>query len=384
MRAIATVCVALAAWVMLGPAAAAAKRKTARKLPSAAQLLARKGTVARETKALQEKLRRTKREQARTREALRQTNAQLTATSLKVEAIEDDMEIVRRRLEVARGMLSVVERALQAHTRALSSRLRLLYTRGHVDMVEVVAGSVGFADFANRLYFLEQVAHQDLRLLEQAREERRKRDEYKRSVEADERELRELHGMWEQKRQEFADQQSEQRVLLKRLGQERAAYESQVAANERTSREINAMLLRYHRYSPGGRARVFKRWGGSLRMPVTGPITSGFGWRTHPIYGVRRFHSGVDIGAAVGTPIRAAADGIVVYSGWWGAYGNCVIVDHGSGITTVYAHCQGLLVGRGQKVSAGHAIATVGSTGLCTGPHLHFELRRQGTPVSPW
>jgi murein DD-endopeptidase MepM/ murein hydrolase activator NlpD len=262
--------------------------------------------------------------------------------------------------------------------------LRLLYTRGHVDIVEVVAGSVSFSDFANRVYFLQRVAHQDLDLLEEVREERRTRDEYKQTVEAQENELKKLHGIWEQKRREYAEEQAQQGVLLKKLAQERAAYESRIAANERTSREITAMLLRYHRYSPKGRARFSKRWGGSLRMPVPGPILSGFGWRVHPIYGVTKFHYGVDIGASVGTPIRAAADGIVVYSGWWGAYGNCVIIDHGSGMTTVYAHCQRLRASRGQKVSAGDAIATVGSTGLSTGPHLHFELRRQGTPVSPW
>ena len=103
----------------------------------------------------------------------------------------------------------------------------------------------------------------------------------------------------------------------------------------------------------------------------------------HPILHYRRMHTGVDIAAPRGTPIRAAAKGMVVYAGWRGGYGKCVIIDHGSGVATLYAHMSRISVSRGQIVNRGAVIGTVGSTGLATGPHLHFEVRKFGRPVNP-
>jgi murein DD-endopeptidase MepM/ murein hydrolase activator NlpD len=118
-------------------------------------------------------------------------------------------------------------------------------------------------------------------------------------------------------------------------------------------------------------------------MPIPGRLTSNFGWRIHPIYHTRRFHAGVDFGAPLGTAIGAADSGMVIYAGWYGGYGNAVILDHGSGLTTVYGHTSRLYVRVGQLVQKGQTIAAVGSTGLSTGPHLHFEVRRRGQVVNP-
>ena len=117
--------------------------------------------------------------------------------------------------------------------------------------------------------------------------------------------------------------------------------------------------------------------------PMNGPITSEFGWRTHPIYGTQRYHSGYDIGGDYGQPVVAAAAGIVVFSGWEGGYGNLVIIDHGGGVQSFYGHNQALLVSEGQQVSQGYKIALCGSTGNSTGPHCHFEVRLNGKVVDP-
>lgn len=117
--------------------------------------------------------------------------------------------------------------------------------------------------------------------------------------------------------------------------------------------------------------------------PVEGPITSGFGYREHPIYGEPQFHQGVDIVAWPGTPIRVVADGVVIYSGWGGTYGYMVMVRHGYGFVTVYGHASEILVQTGDRVFQGQMIAQVGSTGLSTGAHLHYEVRRFDRPISP-
>jgi murein DD-endopeptidase MepM/ murein hydrolase activator NlpD len=103
----------------------------------------------------------------------------------------------------------------------------------------------------------------------------------------------------------------------------------------------------------------------------------------HPILGYRRFHSGLDFAASYGSTIRAADSGTVIFAGWYGGYGKAVIINHGKSITTLYGHTSELYVVEGQTVQRGQAIAAVGSTGLSTGPHLHFEVRRDGTPVDP-
>ena len=122
---------------------------------------------------------------------------------------------------------------------------------------------------------------------------------------------------------------------------------------------------------------------GVLAWPVSGRVTSPFGYRIHPIFGTRRLHTGIDISAGYGTAIRAAGSGTVILASVWGGYGNAVVIDHGGGLTTVYAHQSKLAVTVGQKVERGQVIGYVGCSGYCTGAHLHFETREWGTPVDP-
>jgi len=119
-------------------------------------------------------------------------------------------------------------------------------------------------------------------------------------------------------------------------------------------------------------------------VPVHGQVTYGFGYRIHPIYERRLFHEGVDIAAPEGTPIKAAASGRVERVGPLGTYGTIVEIDHGRGFTTLYAHCSRVMVRPGDRVRAGQKVAEVGSTGLSTGPHLHFEVAVDGRPRDPF
>ncbi|MBW3575637.1 MAG: M23 family metallopeptidase, partial [Actinobacteria bacterium] len=122
----------------------------------------------------------------------------------------------------------------------------------------------------------------------------------------------------------------------------------------------------------------------ALAYPLANPVvTSNYGYRIHPIYGTRRLHAGIDLRGATGTTVLAAGDGTVVFAGPRGGYGNAVLVDHGGSIATLYAHQSRLAVSAGEPVRRGQAVGSVGSTGLSTAPHLHFEVRLDGTPVDP-
>jgi murein DD-endopeptidase MepM/ murein hydrolase activator NlpD len=120
-----------------------------------------------------------------------------------------------------------------------------------------------------------------------------------------------------------------------------------------------------------------------MRMPVNGRVTSGFGSRFHPILGYVRMHAGLDLAASYGSPIKAAADGRVVSSGWSGGYGNLVKIAHAGGIQTMYGHMSRIVARAGSMVHQGEVIGYVGSTGLSTGPHLHYEVLKNGRPVDP-
>ncbi len=171
-----------------------------------------------------------------------------------------------------------------------------------------------------------------------------------------------------------------QAELQVRIGE----WEAQVAAFEAEEAELTEFIKEEQRKALGSTEHT--PGAASLEgfiKPVAGAVGSGFGPRVHPIYGTTRMHNGVDMGGAMGDPIWASKDGVVIDAGWNGGYGNAVVIDHGDGIATLYAHQSELFVSTGDSVSQGETIGAVGSTGLSTGPHLHFEVRVNGDPVDP-
>jgi len=159
------------------------------------------------------------------------------------------------------------------------------------------------------------------------------------------------------------------------------AYEKALDEMEEAQRKLNKMIAELQ-------AKQKKGYMGTATFAWPTPgytrITSPYGWRIHPIYKTRRMHTGIDIGAPAGSNIVAATHGEVIYADWLGGYGKTVVLDHGGGISTMYAHTSVILVEVGQKVRKGQVIAKVGSTGVSTGPHLHFEVKINGNHTDPW
>jgi murein DD-endopeptidase MepM/ murein hydrolase activator NlpD len=220
---------------------------------------------------------------------------------------------------------------------------------------------------------------EDLEIREAAvEEERAKAEEVQAQVE-------EEHGavlaLLEQQRAARADAAAEEdaeAALVADIRSQRERFEAELKELEQTSQEVQDFLAP----SSGTTSGEVLGTGQFLR-PVPGAIISGFGPRVHPILGTTRIHTGVDMAASYGEPIKAADTGNVVMAGWNGGYGNCVIIDHGAGFATLYAHQSEMAVSVGQSVTRGEVIGYVGSTGFSTGPHLHFEVRVNGTPVDP-
>jgi murein DD-endopeptidase MepM/ murein hydrolase activator NlpD len=166
---------------------------------------------------------------------------------------------------------------------------------------------------------------------------------------------------------------------LEEIESDRELAERQQKEMEAQSAAITASIRSLTRSGSG----YGGKWSGSFARPCGGPIMSRFGYRVHPISGVRKMHTGVDIGAGYGTSVKAAGTGKVIQTGWFGGYGNCVIIDHGGGRCTLYGHMSSITCSSGSNIKQGEEVGKVGSTGYSTGPHLHFEVRINGTPVNP-
>lgn len=168
-------------------------------------------------------------------------------------------------------------------------------------------------------------------------------------------------------------------AVRSQLAQARDRLVGELAALQAQSDQIAALIVAEEQAGGGG---TFT--GGRLSEPIPGaPVTSPYGWRVDPILHQSMLHTGIDFGAPYGTPIHAAADGVVVAAGPEGGYGNATVIDHGGSIATLYGHQEQILVSVGQHVSRGDVIGLVGCTGWCTGPHVHFEVRVSGRPVDP-
>ena len=240
--------------------------------------------------------------------------------------------------------------------------------------------STSITDFLSNCYLIEEITKADTELLETVEAEKKYNQKLKEALEtkklvlAASRETREKHAI------SLANMSSIKNSRLKQLSAEEFAlhkmieeYQNQIAEIET---EIRLLAL----------ANIGEEYvGGVMAWPVPGytRITSQFGMRTHPITGVYKLHTGVDIGAPRGSQFIAANDGIVTYAGYNAAYGNMVIIDHGGGITTLYAHGDKILVNLGDSLYQGNPVLEVGSTGYSTGPHAHFEVRINGQYVEP-
>ncbi len=266
----------------------------------------------------------------------------------------------------------------------LAQRLADTYKHGSVSYLSVLLGSADFWDLLSRGYVVRKIVEGDVALVDSIKKDKQAIEEYKIALEEKERRRAELERQQAAETNATLNITAERRRILSSIERNRAEYEAALAELERNSRQIGEWIRKQERARGGG--KTAKPWRGSFIKPVNGRLTSRFGYRIHPIHKIRSFHGGIDLACPHGTPIKAAAAGEVTYSGYWGAYGRMVMIRHGSDTTTLYGHCSksSRLVPVGARVKQGQIIARVGSTGYSTGPHLHFEVRKNGVRINPF
>ncbi len=349
--------------------------------PRRSQLKRKLYRVERSKRAVQQRLRQVKKKQWAAEAKLRQAQERLEAARAKLRAAEARLQATRRKLKRIKAEIAATQARLEKHRKYMAIRLLQLYRMPAPTPLAVFVQATSFQDLVDQTRFAALIVQQDQEILARIVGYHRKLERQKELLRQREREEAEYKRQVEAQKRVVEEEARKTKAVLDDILQDRKKLEAALAALEAESKRIEAELARLQRSRGGLRYRG--KWSGKLLRPCPGRITSGFGMRFHPILHRWRMHTGVDISAPYGTPIRAADNGLVVYAGWRGGYGKCVIIDHGSGIATLYAHMSTILVSRGQTVRRGQVIGRVGSTGLSTGPHLHFEVRKYGRPVNP-
>ena len=305
--------------------------------------------------------------------------ANLEAKRAELAQIQEDLRRERLRLARLRERLSVARVEL-------ANRLVQMYKEDSPDVVTVVLEADGFADLLERTEFLQRTSAQDARIISRVRDAKaeatataarldrleKRAEKVAEAIEAEVVEVAAVKGELVDRRESYASARAEKAQLLSNTRASRAELEDHVHSLEREQAAVLARLR-----GSSGVAGPIRQGSGTLIWPANGSISSGFGMR----WG--RLHAGIDMPLPEGTGLRAAASGTVAIAGWVGGYGNYTCIQHGGSLSTCYGHQSSISVSVGQSVSQGQVIGASGNTGHSTGPHLHFEVRVNGSPVDP-
>jgi murein DD-endopeptidase MepM/ murein hydrolase activator NlpD len=271
-----------------------------------------------------------------------------------------------------------LKQALDLKRQATSDRLRYLQRQQTAQWWALLLSSRDLGQFSDRRRQLNQIYLSDRTLLTSLNTSTDTVAAQAQKITTTQNEIILINQKLANQKASFEEEAKAQTKVVTRLKSDRKALE---AAEDRLAQDsIQIRNLIISKVLPPGSIITST---GQMMYPLIAPITSPFGWRTHPILGYQKFHSGMDFGADYGSVIYAADSGKVIYAGWYGGYGNAVIIDHGGDLTTLYAHASQLYVSEGETIQKGQPVAAVGSTGFSTGPHLHFEVRSNGEPVDP-
>ena len=313
-------------------------------------------------------------------EAINKIEAQIIEGEIKLAETESEIAKLEEEIKEIKEKLEYIQKDYDAQKEAFENRLVALYEMGETTYLDVLLNSKNITDFISKYYLIGEIAQYDSDLLD--------------TIEREKNKIEEINKQLAQKQESLKTSKNTQEKTLIALENARTIKNSYVA--ELTEEELNAQqqIEEYNNQLDSIDAKMAilamvngdsEYIGGEFLWPIPGytTITSEFGMRFHPILHYYRSHNGIDIGATTGAPVVASNAGTVITASYVGSYGNVVMIDHGGGVVTNYAHGSKILVEVGQVVERGEVIMEAGSTGLSTGPHLHFEIKINGTFVNP-
>lgn len=315
-----------------------------------------------------------------TLQEIQKLSEEIASYEEEISSLQGQTDELKVSIDELEKSLAVSQESYEKQKKALEGRLIVLYEAGETNYLDVLLHSKSLSDFISSYYYISEIVKYDKALLEDLERDKNKIETNKKTLEQQREKLKSIRNNRERTAIVLENTKVLQNNYKNQLTEEEKALQTQIEEYENQVKEVEAEILLLTM------ANLDSDYtGGIMAWPVPGytRITSEFGMRLHPILHIYKLHTGIDIGAPMRANFIAAADGVVVKAGMNSAYGNMVIIDHGGGISTLYAHGDEILVKVGQEVKRGQAILKVGSTGYSTGPHAHFEVRVNGEYVQP-
>lgn len=320
-------------------------------------------------------------------------DSEIASLNSQINSVQAELNETNSKLAVKEGELAAAEEACEQQFQSFKTRARIMYENGPSTYIEILFSSGSFSEFLSNIEIIRNLLDYDNQVLEE-------RKAVREEIAVQKAEIESIKAEQETRRQTLSEMQStlktkqaaQSTIIANLASQEeviRKQVEQQEAEEARIQRLISQAVASQSAASQSTKSSTLSTitasGTGSMQWPCpsTKTITSQFGTREHPIQGVTKMHNGIDIAGAYGVDIVAADSGTVLFSGNSSSYGKYIVISHGSGITTLYAHCSQLLVSAGSSVNKGQVIAKVGSTGQSTGPHLHFEVSVNGARQNP-
>lgn len=321
-------------------------------------------------------------------------NNHIAQNQIKLEETERSLHGQQVRLVQTKSRLiylaDKMDRTLGEATRMAvnaGERLRGLYTGERVSFLQMILDSNDIATLLDRLYYKQKIVAQDKKLLADLREKTQELNLQKQVLAIQKHQIAGTIQTIHTYKLQISDRIEADRVLRDKYQNDALYYQQAERQLLVESASIRQQILSMTRRARNTAVAIVKSTG-IFSMPIFGAITSTFGYRTHPIHRVRMMHTGLDISGPNRGSVRAADSGQVIYAGWRGGYGKVVMINHGErngvNLVTLYGHLSGWAVGPGDAVGKGQVIGYEGSTGFSTGPHVHFEIRENGSPVDPY
>ena len=328
---------------------------------------------------LNKKLNQAKTQKAQEQQKKKQIDADVAEVQAEINKLDAQIEEINDRIEQKDAELAEAHRLSSIQYDSYKNRVKLIVEKGPITYLEIILKASSLEDFFVRMDVVEQIAAYDNTLLDELKENEQRIEALKIEIENERTQVMAIMEQSLAQKRLLVEKQAASQKILNDL----AASEKEITAELKKVKEEEAAVQRQIAGIVSGDGTRYV--GGKFMWPSKSSytVTSPFSMRVHPVTGVYKQHTGIDIGAAYGTNVFAAASGTVIISGWNNAWGNYIVINHGGGITTLYAHNSALLVSKGQYVTQGQTIARVGSTGYSTGPHIHFEVQVNGRPVNP-
>lgn len=311
-------------------------------------------------------------------EQIDELDRNMDKATVELNQVEEALEKIQENIIKTTEELKEAELNLEEKKETFSKRVRAMYMNGEVGYLELLLNSEDVKDFLSRQDMVKTIAEHDKELIKFMKEQRDIVDEKKAELEAQRASVEVTKNKLESRKKQLNQATREKEALMGRLAEDKISLEKQYDELNQFAKDIESKIVKLQ-------TNTGPYSGGKMAWPVPGynRISSPFGYRIHPVLNVKKFHTGIDIPGPTGSKVAAAADGTIIHTGWLGGYGKTVMVDHGGGIATLYAHNSSINVSNGQGVKRGDTIAKVGSTGMSTGPHSHFEVRKSGAYQNP-